>query len=214
MRGHRYTADGVLTRQAARRIVRPHAKLLATVINESWMTWSAMGIAQPDVRAKIGASARAFNVADFIKHEAAWRFKEVGGCTLTMPYSRPVLTLGGGDLLLKFGKISLEPGIKPRTARQLEIFNQDAAASSRLPDTPSATWAKCGYLLDPTETTLVSVTVTCEQEGVRLWQLHLPVSAPKAMRSVTPMVSSSVPPARISSAHTPASADTEAASSD
>lgn len=214
MKVRRYRPDGIMTRQAARRIVRPHAKLLGLVLHDAWQAWCQFGAVQPDLRARLGSSARAFDLADFIKYEMIRRFTKVGGCQLDMPYGRPELALADGELRMKFGKINLDPASRPTTDRQLSIYFQEDAVAARLPDMPRVTWVKCGYLLDPSAAALLGALVTCEQDGVRLWQLSLPLPAVQNVTQVAGLSVASVPPAKISSARGPASADTGAASSD
>lgn len=214
MKAVRYTAHGVLTRRTARRILKPYAKLLATVINEAWTTWNRFGASAPDVRMQLGRSSRAFNISDFIKEAIVRRFRDVRGCEVVMEYGRPVLVLGGGDLKLRLGKINPDAVPRPQSERQWGIWRQDEAMACTLPGMPSATWAKCGYVLDDTETGLASISVTCDVEGTQVWILHLPIPMSRVDGTVTPLASSTVPPARISSANLPSTADTEAASSD
>lgn len=80
----RYTHDGILARRAARRILRPYAGLLASVIFEAWATWNLLGTAAPTVRMQLGRAARAMNVSDFIKDQIIHRFHSVKGCNVVM----------------------------------------------------------------------------------------------------------------------------------
>jgi len=210
----RYTADGILSHKAARRILRPYAKLLASVIHEAWLTWHKLGTSAPEVRMKLGRSARAFNISDFIKDEVVRRLEKVGGCCVVMEYGRPVLVLANGDLKLRLGKINPTALARPQSDRQWMIWGQEEAVASRLPDMPSGTWATCGYILNDTETGLAGISVTCEFEGASAWTLRLPIPVTSLASTITPLTSTVVPPARISSAHTTASGNTEVASGD
>ena len=149
----RYTSEGILTRRAARRILRPYAGLLASVIFDAWETWNVLGAAAPLVRMQLGRTARAMNVSDFMKDQIVHRFDgSVKGCSVVMEYGRPVLTFADGDLKIRVGKIDLANIPSPRSERQLRIWKQADATSTMLERMPSGTWAKCGYALDRSET--------------------------------------------------------------
>jgi hypothetical protein len=198
----RYTRDGVLTRHAARRILRPYTKLLGITVFDAWQTWNQLGEAAPAIRLQMGRAARAMNVSDFINDEIRRRFAKVGGCAVTTEYGRHVLSFAGGDLKLRLGKVDLAAVAPPRNERQLRIWSQADATAVVLPGMPSGTWAKCGYLLDLTETCLAGLYVVCDMNGAHAWVLDLPMplSRPTAASQTTPLQTSTVPPAKIASA--------------
>lgn len=196
----RYTREGILTRQAARRILRPYAKLLGTIVYEAWGTWNQLGTDAPGVRVQMGRMARAITVNDFIQDQIRRRFAEVGGCKATIEYGRHVLVFAGGDLKLRLGKVDLGAVLPPRNERQLSIWCQSDAIASVLPGMPSGTWAKCGYVLDATETSLTGLHVVCDMNGSHEWVLDLPMPlATPAVAVPTPLTTSTVPPAKITS---------------
>lgn len=197
----RYTHEGILTRQVARRILRPYKKLLGTVMYEAWATWNQLGHAAPGARVQMGRTARAMTVNDFIQDEVRRRFATVGGCTVTSEYGRYVLAFAGGDLKLRLGKVELGPVAPPRNDRQLRIWTQSDAIAPVLPGMPSGTWAKCGYVLDATETYLAGLHVVCDMNGSHEWVLGLPMPQAKpTTTTLVPLTTSTVPPAKIASA--------------
>lgn len=197
----RYTNEGLLTRRAARRVLRPYAVLLSRVISDAWDTWHQLGAEAPAARMKMGRSARAITLADFIKDAVESRFARVRGCSVQMEYGRPVLVLASGDLRLRLGKIDLDQVPYPRNDRQLMIWSQAEAVANKLPFAPSGTWAKCGYVLDETETRVTTIVVKCDLDGALKWTLALPVpTASRLGTGTAPLVTPSVPSARIASA--------------
>lgn len=212
--GRRYTQEGILSRKAARRILRPYAKLLALVVHEAWVTWHHLGASAPDVRRKLGRSSRAFNISDFIKDEVIRRFQKVGGCSVVMEYGRPVIVLANGDLKLRLGKINPTALAQPQSDRQWTIWGQEDAVVPRLLDGPSGTWATCGYDLNDTETDLAGISIVCELEGRVAWTVPLRMPVTSVASRPTPITTTSVPPAKISSAQTSALGDTQATSGD
>jgi hypothetical protein len=201
----RYTADGVLARRAASRILRPYSKLLSITISEAWGTWHAFGADAPAARAQLGRMARAMNLSDFIRTQVSARFKTVRGCDVTWAYDRPVLVFAGGDLRVRLGKSDLDAVRSPQNGRQLSIWGQEDALAGRLPGGTSGTWAKCGYVLDPTETALARIVVTCHLEEELQWAIDLAASTSATAQAAAPMASSLVPPATIASASRSAS---------
>jgi len=198
----RYTREGILTRRAARRIQRPYAGRLASVIFEAWETWNALGTAAPAVRMKLGRTARAMNVSDFIKVQIIDHFNSVKGCSVVMEYGRPVLTFAGGDLKIHLGKIDLSRISPPRNDRQLRIWTQADATSPALDEMPSGTWAKCGYVLDSSETSVRGIHVVCNMDGAQKWVLDFPVPLPRpSTAGSTPLATSEITPAKIVSAN-------------
>jgi len=150
---------------------------------------------------QMGRTARAMNVSDFINGQISRRFAKVGGCAVTTEYGRHMLAFAGGDLKLRLGKVELAAVAPPRNERQLRIWSQADATASILPGMPSGTWAKCGYVLDTTETYLSGIHVVCDVNGTHEWVLDLPIPLPQpAVAAPTPLVTSSVPPAKIASA--------------
>lgn len=210
----RYTPEGILTRHAAKRILRPYGKLLGVVVFEAWETWKTLGAAAPAVRLQLGRAARAMNVSDFIKDRIVDRFAQVRGCVVTSEYGRPVLGFGGGDLKIRLGKIDLDSIPSPRNERQLRIWHQTDAIMPTLPGMPSGTWAKCGYTLDPTETHIAGISVVCDLNGAHKWVLDLPVPFVKqATAAPTLLTTANVPPAKIASARQSADSQRRQASS-
>lgn len=209
----RRTQDGILARRVARRVLRPYLKLLAIVIAEAWATWNQLGAAAPGVRMQLGRGARAIAVSDFIKDQIARRFERVGGCEVVFEYGRPVLVFASGDLKLRLGKV--EPGIvpAPRNERQMRIWGQEDAALFTLPGMPSGTWARCGYVLDSTETAVESIQVLCEMNGEHKWDIAVPVPW-SVTKNPTPLTTTVVPPAKIASAIPQAGTRPTLASSD
>ncbi|MDX3188620.1 hypothetical protein PV458_09475 [Streptomyces sp. MN03-5084-2B] len=209
----RRTRDGILTRRTARRILRPYLKLLATVVFDAWETWNQLGAAAPSVRVQLGRGARAMTVSDFIKDQIVHKFTSVGGCEVVFEYGRPVLAFAGGDLKLRLGKIDLGVVPYPRNERQLRIWSQEDAVAHTLPAMPSGTWARCGYVLDATETAVAGIHVLCDMNGAHEWNIDLPVPL-RAGTTVTPLTTPVVQPAKIASATQPAGAGRGRASSE
>jgi hypothetical protein len=175
-------------------------KLLGAVVYEAWGTWNDLGTAAPGARVQIGRIARAITVNDFIQDQIRRRFVKVGGCMVTTEYGRHVLAFAGGDLKLRLGKVDLGVVSPPRNERQLSIWSQSDAIAPVLPGMPSGTWAKCGYVLDATETFLAGLHVVCDMNGSHEWVLNLPMPVAKpTVTAPTPMTTSTVPPAKIAS---------------
>jgi hypothetical protein len=209
----RYTEDGVLARRAARSILRPYSKLLSTTISEAWATWNALGAAAPAARAQLGRLARAINLCDFIGTEVSKRFKTVHGCDVVWEFERPVLVFADGELRVRLGKSDLDAVRDPQNDRQLRMWGQADALAGRLPGMPSSTWAKCGYVLNSTETALARILVTCHLRSELQWKIDLLASASATTQAAAPIASAVVPPATIASASRSASETMRSSSS-
>ncbi|WP_322770021.1 hypothetical protein [Frankia sp. Cr1] len=200
----RHRIDGLLSRRTARRVIRPHALLMADVVYAAWDTWVDFGQKAPDVRMKLRSLGRAVDVYEFMGFEIANRFDKVRGCEVTNEDGQTVLTFGGGELKASFNKIDLGGVSKPTTARQLRIFSQADLQEEVLPSMPRVTWARCGYVLDPTETQIARAVLHCTIDGKTAWTIDLPSRAVKPITPPaplpTPLVMPIVPLPKIASA--------------
>ncbi len=200
----RHRPDGLLTRRTARRLTRPYALVLSDAVAQAWGTWTLLGQLAPEVRMQIRPLGRAVDLWEFMTSEASRRFEKIKGCEIDRESNQTVLTFGGGDLRVTFNKIDPKRIPKPRTARQLKIFYQEDARVPVIPGMPRVTWAKCGYLLDRTETQIQRIVLACYQDGDTAWAIDLPTRAvrPAIQRasSVVPLATSVVPGPRITSA--------------
>ncbi len=200
----RYRSDGLLAKRTARRMTTPYAPLMSDVVRAGWNEWTQLGVRAPATRMKIRRLGRAVDVCDFMTFEALKAFGGVGGCEITRESNQTVLTFGDGELRVSFNKI--DPGRlpKPRSGRQLRIFYQDDVRAPVMPGMPQVTWARCGYVLDPTETGIDRVVLVCFQRGVPAWVIDLPERAAKvtalSATSVVPLATRALPAPKIASA--------------
>jgi hypothetical protein len=154
------------------------------------------------------------NLSDFIKEQIVSRFRSVKGCSVVMEYGRPILTFAGGDLKIRLGKIDFANIPSPRNERQLRIWTQADATSPTLDEMPSGTWAKCGYVLDSTETRMAGIHVVCDMNGSQKWKLDFPIPLRRLRTDdVQRLVAHDVLPSKITSAgQFPGSQQTSASS--
>jgi len=200
----RYRSDGLLTRRTARRLTSPYTSILSDIVRGAWDDWTEVGKLAPGVRMRNRRLGRAVNLWEYMMSEAADALSGVGGCEIEKESQQTVLTFGDGELRVTFNKINPKRLRKPRSGRQLAIFRQDDVRSQVLPGMPRATWAKCGYVLDSTETKIERVVLACFRSGDPAWVIDLAeraarVAAPSAT-VVVPLASSAVPMPKIASA--------------
>jgi hypothetical protein len=197
----------VLRERAVQRIVRPYGRLLSTVVHEAWTDWQSLAAdgERARIRSQIGASARAFNVHDFMKSHARRRLNGVRGIDVDSEGQCFDLSLAGGELQLALGRVRPEfPRSRPRTRRQRARWYQVDATPATLLEGAGVTYAKLGYVLDATETAIASVVLGCWVQRTVLWCFALPapvlVTATPGIVVPTNLTSAAVPTSHIASA--------------
>jgi hypothetical protein len=210
----RYLPSGVLSRQAARRVLRPYQGLLGRVVMHAWDGWETLGRTAPAVRAETGNLTRASVMSDLMTREALRLFKPIRSVDVNEPYGRAALWFGQGDLILSFHKIELDSIPDPRTDRQFALWSQEAARteSPLLPGFGTGTRADVGYLLNETGTRITQIVVRCATDGVTDWIIELPTPG-VVTTPVQPIVAPTPPASKISSSRKDAAGERPSASS-
>ncbi len=163
-----------LSRDQALPIVEPHKDRFWRICEESWREWQQLPNI-PDYRDRTRANV----VNDLMVKIARREFADVHGARFIDVNEKSFSMLLLDDkLLIRFKKFDDRRMPRNYPTQHAQEFN----LQMRLPEVPSATRVFCGYRLNPLETEILDVSITCTNGKRPAWYIDLERSEAAVVR--------------------------------
>lgn len=149
-----------LSREQVEPIVAPHVEALSSVLIQAWEGFAAARRAAPQQLSQAGASARGMLVGDLMREPAQRAFAARAGVQVGERYRRPWVNLDGGNVQVRFRKLSPALGVCPSESERAISLGYHLG-DPYLPDSREATVLTAGYVLDASETAIERLALVC-----------------------------------------------------